>query len=215
MTPACDTVADIGCDHGKAAAALVQGGKARRAVCGDISAGSLDKARALVSAQGFENCISLRLGSGLSVLEAGEADVAVLAGMGGVLIARILEDSVNKAPGVLVLSPNRDAALLRSRLTACGYRIADEALVYENRHFYPVILAVKGESRPLTDIELEFGPVLLQKKPELLRQLVLRRIAETEAIRGRLETSGSPRRQQLAADAEAKLQKYNEVLKWL
>ncbi|MEL7603831.1 MAG: class I SAM-dependent methyltransferase, partial [Bacillota bacterium] len=107
MVPEAKTVADIGCDHGKVAVSLVKGGKAQRAVCGDISGKSLDKARKLVNASGLSASVVLREGSGLSVLTAGEADVAVIAGMGGELIVRLLDEGADKAPGTLVLSCNK------------------------------------------------------------------------------------------------------------
>lgn len=215
MVPACAVTADIGCDHGKVAVALVQNGKARRVICGDISAGSLDKARKLTREYGLEDSISLRVGSGLSVLEAGEAGAAVIAGLGGMLIAQLLEYGADKAPDTLVLSPNRDAALLRQCLVTHGYRIEDETLVYENGHFYPVICAVKGESYALSDMEMEFGPVLLQKKPELLKRYLLRRIGETQKIRDKLLDTDSPRRLQLLGEADERLKKYAEVEKCL
>jgi tRNA (adenine22-N1)-methyltransferase len=129
MVPPGSTVADIGCDHGKAAVALIRSGKAQRAICGDISAPSLDKARCLAHECGMEDRVSLRVGDGLAVLQPGEADAAVIAGMGGMLIAAILERGAASAPDALVLSPNRDAAKLRRTLVTCGYRIADETLV--------------------------------------------------------------------------------------
>ena len=215
MVPPCSTAADIGCDHGKAAVALVQCGKVQYAICGDISAASLDKAHSLVYAYGMEDSISLRVGDGLAVLTAGEADAVIIAGMGGMLIAKILAESTGSIPDLLALSPNRDAARLRQLLVALGYRIADETLVCETGHFYPVILAVKGQSPALSEIELEFGPVLLQKKPEALGRLLGRRIAETEAVIGRISASKSPRKTQLLKDAEARLTKYTEVQKWL
>jgi len=215
MVPSCDTVADIGCDHGKAAVALVQSGKAQRAVCGDISDASLDKARMLADERGLKDRISLRVGDGLAVLQPGEADAAVIAGMGGILIATILTEGADRAPEVLVLSPNRDAATVRHTLIALGYRIADEALVCEAGHYYPVILAVRGESSALTEIEAEFGPVLLLKRPEALNRLLQRRIAETKAVAVRIEASSSSRKAELLEAAEAKLQNYTEVQKWL
>jgi len=215
MVPPGGIIADIGCDHGKVAIALLYSGKARCAICGDISAASLDKARILACECGMEDRVSLRAGDGLAVLQPGEADAAVIAGMGGMLIADILEQGTESAPDTLVLSPNRDAAKLRRTLAACGYRITDEVLVCEAGHFYPIILAVRGQGPALSEAELEFGPVLLQKKPETLRQLMRRRVAETEAVRERVAASSSPRKAQLLKDAEARLQKYTEVQKWL
>ncbi len=211
LVPACGTVADIGCDHGKLAVALVQSGRARRAICGDISPGSLEKARKLVAQCGLEGTVSLRQGNGLGVLETGEADTAVIAGMGGLLISKILEEGADKAPRTLVLSPNRDAALLRRYVTAHGCCIVDETLVFENRHYYTVIRAERGESPALSDMELEFGPVLLKKKPEILKQYLKRCIARLQAIQHRLERADSPGKLQLLNDIEEKLRRYAEV----
>ena len=215
MVPVSGTVADIGCDHGKVAVALVQSGKAKQVVCGDISPGSLDKARRLASKNGLTGSVALRRGSGLSVLAVGEADAAVIAGMGGELIVKLLGDDEDKVPGNLVLSCNRDTARLRQWLVTHGFRIEDEALLFENGHLYPVIRAVKGESRALTDIELEFGPVLLQKKPELLSSHLQHCIRVAEAIRDKLEQSDSPRKSQLLEEIAEKLKSYAEVGKWL
>jgi tRNA (adenine22-N1)-methyltransferase len=215
MVPFCAVAADIGCDHGKAAAALLLCGKAARAVCADISAPSLDKARNLSREYGLEAAMSLRAGDGLSVLAPGEADAAVIAGMGGLLIADILKAGISSAPDTLVLSPNRDAAVLRGALAALGYRIDDEALVCEGGHYYPVIRAMRGQSPQLTAAELEFGPVLLKNRPEVLRRFVQRRVQETRVVRERVAGSESPRRELLLAQADGRLAYYEEVLKCL
>ena len=215
MVPTSGTVADIGCDHGKVAVALIQSGKAKQVVCGDISPGSLDKARKLARVNGLEGSVALRRGNGLSILAVGEADVAVIAGMGGELIVRLLGEDADKVPGILVLSCNRDTALLRQWLVTHGYCIEDEVLLFENGHLYPVIRAAKGESRVLTDIELEFGPVLLQKKPELLRHFLQRCIHEAQTIRDGVERSKARKKQQLLDEINERLSKYAEVEKWL
>ncbi len=159
----------------------------------------------------MEGSVSLRLGSGLSVLAPGEADAAILAGMGGALISRILEEGADKALGTLVLSPNRDAALLRGRLAAGGFYIADEALVCERSHFYPVIRAERGASPALSGIELEFGPVLLRNKPEMLKQFVSQRIRKTRELFDKLQRSDSKRKRALLEEIGQRLDNYMEV----
>lgn len=215
MVPYADTVADIGCDHGKLAVWMVRQGRAQRVICGDISIKSLDKARKLVQAEGLSDRIEARVGNGLGILAAGEADAAVIAGMGGELIVSILEADRDNAPDTLVLSCHTSADVLRGWLAENGYRFDDEMLVEEKGHFYPVMRLVRGQSPALTAAEREFGPVLLQKKTEALRRLVEKRICKAKDIRGRLACADSPRKAELLAEAEEKLERYEEVLRWL
>lgn len=215
MVPKALTVADIGCDHGKVAAALMQNGMAQNIICADISASSLDKAKKLLYAEKPGCRVSFREGSGLDVLAAGEADVAVIAGMGGELIVSILDAGKDRAPDTLILSCNTAPDILRRWLCGNGYRFEDEALVYENGHFYPVMRVKKGQCGALSETELEFGPVLLQKKPETLKRLVNSRIGSLTANRESIKKYGSPEARALLSRIDKKLEEYAEVEKCL
>ncbi len=215
MVPQINTVADIGCDHGKVAAWLLKNGRAKFAVCGDISAPSLEKARRLTASMGLQNAVSLRVGSGFDVLSRGEADAAVIAGMGGELMTSILEHGKEKLPDTLVLACHRDADVLRGWLSLNGFAIDDEDLVHEKGHYYPVIRAIRRQSRPLTPAETEFGPVLLAKKPRHIKNYVAQRIKQTEKIRGSLLHTEAVKKETLLRDIDARLQLYNEVNKCL
>lgn len=215
MVPKTRTVADIGCDHGKVAIWLVKNGRAESAICGDLSARSLGKARALADAEGVAHSVSLREGSGFAVIAAGEAQAAVLAGMGGELMARLLAEGGGKVPEILVLSCNRRAGALRGWLCGAGFKIEDEELVLENGIFYPVIRARRGEARQLSGVEREFGPVLLQKKHRLLGRLVAQRIDKTKAILCALDKTGTPRARALREETGERLKAYEEVFKCL
>ena len=215
MVPEATRVADIGCDHGKVAVSLIKSGTAKSVICGDISGKSLEKARKLVQARGMTQSVSLREGNGLAVLDGKEADVAVIAGMGGELIVQILDAEKNKAPDTLVLSCNTASGLLRQWLGENGYRIEDEELVFENRHFYPVIRAEKGQSTALSELELEFGPVLLKKKPKTLKYFVKKRIDKTNDVRTKIAKSTSPKKADLMTEIDERLRKYKELEKCL
>ena len=72
------TVADIGCDHGRLAVALLQQGAVRHVIASDLSADSLQKARALAARCNVgENALSFFVSDGLSHLTPGEADALV------------------------------------------------------------------------------------------------------------------------------------------
>lgn len=211
MAPDVNTAADIGCDHGKAAVMLLSAGKARRAICSDISGKSLEKARRLARSKGLEERMSFREGDGLDVLEESEADAAVIAGMGGELITKILEQGKEKAPHTLVLSCNTKPEILRAWLCANGYVIEDEDLVAEGRRFYPVILAKRGDSHKLKDTELEFGPVLLKKRPETLLRLLDKRIGKAKEHAAGIKMRGSKDAEQKWQEIEETIRKYEEL----
>ena len=133
-------VADIGCDHGQLCCALLQRDAEARCVASDASAPSLQKARELAQAVGLVERISFRCGDGLSVLEAGEAEAVALLGMGGTLMARLLDACPvpMMGAGLLVLQPMRAEADIRSYLYAHGYRVEEDRVVRDAGRLYQV-----------------------------------------------------------------------------
>lgn len=167
MLGTCTCCADIGSDHGRLGAFLLQNRRCERMCLTDISAPSLDKARKLIALLGLEGKTGFYVGDGALALEE-EVDAAVIAGMGGETIAEIIENSAGKLAGArLVLQPNVAAPHLRRCLNRCGYRIVNEALVRDGRRIYVILEALPGE-QALTDREYEVGPVILKNKPEEL-----------------------------------------------
>src|SRR5690554_4326780 len=97
MVPEGSRVADIGTDHGYIPVFLKKTGRAKWAMASDINTGPLEKAAEVIKRHGLETEIDIRRGDGLTVLDGGEADTIVVAGMGGMLMRDIL------AAGVRVL----------------------------------------------------------------------------------------------------------------
>jgi tRNA (adenine22-N1)-methyltransferase len=211
ITPKAKVIADIGCDHGKAAVSLLSSGKADRIICTDISGKSLNKARKLVDSYGLHDRISFREGNGLNVLNNNEADAAIISGMGGELIAKILDENRERAPAVLILSCNTMAHVLRQWLCDNDYAIEDEELIFEGGRYYPVILAGKGKPAKLSDIELEFGPVILKKKPDTLIKLISARIEKEIKNRENVKRFGTPAAKKKLNEMDAKILKYKEL----
>ena len=88
----CERAADIGTDHAYVATELIRLGRAKRVIAADIRRGPLNAAEENINKNRMENEIETRLGSGLSVLTPKEVEVAIIAGMGGELIAKILSE---------------------------------------------------------------------------------------------------------------------------
>lgn len=153
-----NTLADIGCDHGKLAADALLSGRFSNVIAADISAGSLNKARKL--AQQLKINIDFRVGDGLSVITPGEVDVIIIAGMGAPLIINILKNSSDVAKNArLVLCPNSYPERLRKFLIDESFCIQHEEIVSEGR-FYPMMVAKFGDPFPYTHAELIAGKCL-------------------------------------------------------
>jgi len=161
-------LADIGTDHAYLPAHLVQTGIIPRAIAADILPGPLDAARSTVETEGLAQRIELRLGNGLAVLEhPDEAPTVTICGMGGPLIAEILEAGPLAGVERLVLQPMGGEERLRLWLAANGWRIIDEALAEDAGRLY-VILAAECGSMALTEAEAWLGPILLRRADPLL-----------------------------------------------
>ena len=89
LLPACRLTADIGCDHGIAAEALLCQRKCQKVLACDISAPSLEKAKARLTRAGLAAHAEFFCCDGLA--KANEADGALLLGMGGRTLVEILQ----------------------------------------------------------------------------------------------------------------------------
>lgn len=133
--------ADIGCDHGKLSAALAGSGRCPLVLACDLRPDPLNKARRRCAPYGER--VQCRLGSGLSVVQPGEVDDIVIAGMGAETIMEILE----AAPWVfdprynLVLVPATKHSVLRRWLARRGFALVGETLCQAAGRWYAVMNA--------------------------------------------------------------------------
>lgn len=163
----CESFADIGCDHGRLGAFLLQTGRVGHAQLTDISNDSLKKARRLIGLLGLSDRVDFLVGDGARALH--EAlEVTVIAGMGGALIAKLIREGREQlGASRLVLQPNVAAYALRRTLMDAGYRIYDERIAPDGRRNYVIIAAEPGEAC-YSEAELTVGPVLLRDRPQSL-----------------------------------------------
>lgn len=137
----CDTLADIGTDHAFVPITLVRDGKCRRAYACDVGEGPLRNAMQYINDAGLTQRIVTVLSDGFASVP-DDWDTAVIAGMGGELIARIISEAAVSAAQTLVLQPMTKAAELRRFLYENGFTVADEDIVREGEKLYTVIKAV-------------------------------------------------------------------------
>ena len=143
-----DSVADVGCDHGRLTAALLQRNACRRVIATDISEPSLEKAKNLIDRIGKSDAVSFRAGDGLRVLEPNECDAIAILGMGGTLMNRILDACAIPLAGAkaIVLQPMRAQSDIRAYLYQNQYRILADRIVYDHGRYYQIFKAEPGDS---------------------------------------------------------------------
>ena len=158
--------ADVGTDHGYIPIYLVQNGISPFAYASDVNAQPLAKAKANAEKYGVSDRISFHLCDGLGFIGKGEmngehpVDTVVVCGMGGELIAKIIDASAYvKRTGVrLVLQPMTRADKLRTYLAANGFAVLGEKLCTAAGKIYTVICAeYDGVERVITDAEAILG----------------------------------------------------------
>ncbi len=145
LVPVCNTIADIGSDHGLLPSYLLSSGRVRYAICTDIKPGPLLIARERLDNIGLSEFADFRIGDGLSVIAAEEAEAVVIAGMGAETIASILDSSLENDTRTYILSPMTKPDRLRLHLSEIGFFIADWRIAFDSGRIYEC-LAVKKAS---------------------------------------------------------------------
>ena len=141
----CKAVIDVGCDHAYLCLYLVEQG-AERAAASDIRPGPLEAAKAHIAACGRSDRVRAVLCPGLEAFGPEDADTVSICGMGGEMIASILEAAPWTAKGdhKLVLQPMTNGHRLRKWLSDNGYTIQREQLAREGHRLYVVLQARGG-----------------------------------------------------------------------
>lgn len=136
-------LADIGSDHALLPVYAVKNGLALSAVAGEVNEGPLKAAQQQVAQAGLTSSIAVRKGDGLAVVSPGEVDTITIAGMGGALIASILEAGQEKLAGVhtLVLQPNVGEDLVRRWLLRHEWALTEESILEEDGKIYEILTA--------------------------------------------------------------------------
>ena len=186
---------DVGSDHAYLPVYAIQQGLITSAIAGEVVKGPFESAQQTVQNYVLTDKISVRLGDGLDVVTSKDEVTAIsICGMGGELIARILEQGrVNgtlTGNEKLVLQPNVAEHLLRQWLVNHHYEILEEVVVEDHHRLYEIIVAEKREqSVPLTATQIKFGPKLIEKPTELVIRKWERQLRKIEEILAQLKNS--------------------------
>ncbi|OAO24740.1 MULTISPECIES: tRNA (adenine(22)-N(1))-methyltransferase TrmK [Mammaliicoccus] len=180
-------LADIGSDHAYLPIYAIQNNLVKEAIAGEVVKGPFLSAQKNTELHGLSKSIEIKLGDGLEVVN-DTVDVITICGMGGPLIAQILDEGKEKLIHYpdLILQANIHALPIRQVLQKLGYNIEAEQLIKDKKHIYEIIVAKKGKMQ-LSENELKFGPKLMIEKDELFYDKWEREIESLENISNQLK----------------------------
>lgn len=213
----CESIADIGTDHGYIPIYLVKEGICKKAIASDINKGPIEKAKVNVVFEGVSDKVKCLLGPGLNPLKVGEVDGVILAGMGGNLTRDILLNDMDKVKkyDFLILQPAQNPEVLREFLYKNNYEILDEDLIKDEGRFYELFKVKYNEaSEKLVfedELDYEVSPLLRKKNHPLLKEFLEEKIKMCEKISNFIkdDTEAAKKRK---ADLEEKVNKLKGML---
>ncbi len=194
MVTAGNCLADVGTDHGYVPIYLYERKIIPHAIAMDVNRGPLERAKLHIAESGMSKAIETRLSDGLAALRAGEADTALIAGMGGPLMIRILSSfpEVTASLKELVLQPQSEIESVRVWLYEQGYEIVEEHMVFEEGKYYPMFRAVKNpDAKRLSKLEYRFGRLEVLKEPLVLKDYLTRELKNKREIIHKLEAEST------------------------
>lgn len=137
-----DRIYEIGTDHAYLPISLIQSGVCGAVDAADISAKSLERAKANVHGSGLSDRIAFYAGDGFRAFTNYEpGKTVVIAGIGGVKIAEIVCEGYERAndASLLALQPMNSQEALREKLIGMGFEIKYETLAIEGRRVYSLL----------------------------------------------------------------------------
>lgn len=212
-------IADIGSDHAYLPCYAVKKGIVPFAIAGEVVEGPFQSAKKQVEMEGLLDQISVRKGNGLEVINPGEVDCITIAGMGGALIATILEEGKSKLDSVqrLVLQPNLSAISIRTWLIEHGWELIAEEILEEDGKIYEILAAEKGKPlKPYKNTEqgLLMGPFLIEEKSAVFQTKWQGELRNWERILMQLEKAADNKEtKKRKQDLKQKIKMVEEVLK--
>lgn len=191
VTPG-NVLADIGTDHGYVPIALIQKGKIPKAIAMDVNVGPLMRANEHIKKCQLEEYIQTRLSDGVEALQVGEADSILIAGMGGDLVIRILQqgNEVCRTAKELILQPQSELKRVREFLRNYQYKIIDEDMVLEDGKYYPMMKVIpvevdnfwKDKAEDIIEPCDMYGPLLIKNGNPTLRKFLVKQHKQLSGI---------------------------------
>lgn len=156
-----DVFADVGCDHGFISEKVLENNKFKKVIISDISEKSLNKAKKLLERFGDRVISYVSDGFNNYLIK---PDEAIIAGMGGEEIIKILSNSLFRVDK-LVLSPQKNSSSVREYLLNNGYHLDLDYTIFVKGKYYDVIKCSTGLDN-YSPLEIKYGRNNLNDYPD-------------------------------------------------
>ena len=194
------TAIDVGCDHAKLSIYLVQSGICSHVLAADVVDGPLAVARENVGSRtlmgkSLADYIDIRKNDGIAGFEKEAADAVFILGMGGELIASILErgEAFRKShQGTLyILQAMTSEPFLRRYLAEHGFRVVNECTVTDKGRVYAITVCIEdGEVRHFAPYAYELGTYLAEHPNREMLPYLERKIRIFDKLTKELAAAG-------------------------
>lgn len=173
-------VFDVGSDHGLLPCFLLKEGICPKAYAGDNKEGPLSRANENILKYNLEGKVIPVLSDGIEKIE-NDVDIVIIAGMGFYTVKHILEGKDLSAYDKIIVQVNKDVDKLREFISNNNYTILDERIVYDGFYYEIVVFNTKKHEK-YNDLEIKYGPVLLQNMDTIFIDYLNARKRKMKAI---------------------------------
>ena len=167
--PSGSYILDVGCDHALLDIYLALNRKNVKLIASDINENPLKIAKENIKKYNLEDKIKLEKADGVSKIN-DEVDTVVIAGMGTSTINDIINNDLEKLKNVkkIIISSHTSSFELRENMNKKGFKIIDEAVVFDKGKYYEIIVYGNGYEK-LSKLDMKYGPIISKRKDEITK----------------------------------------------
>ena len=159
-------VYDVGSDHGLLPCFLVTNHISDKVYAVDNKIGPLNHAKETIDKYNLNGKVIPLLSDGLTDVK-DDGQIIVIAGMGYYTVMDIFEGKDLSKYEKIIVQVNKDVDKLREYISDHNYTIVDEVILREDK-FYQIVVFNTEYHEKYSDIEIAYGPILLQKREDIL-----------------------------------------------
>ena len=184
---------DIGTDHAYVPCFLVSSGVCPSAVAADLRKGPLQNARQTIAACALEHAVETCLSDGLDAIAPQKNCTVVLAGMGGLLIAELLQ----RTPWVfdpavqIVAQPMSHAEDVRRFFFENGFALEREVCAADGRHLYCAMAAHFTGEKATPSPAMPYGGLLFRSEDSTAQRYLRLQFERLKKRRDALAAAGT------------------------